>query len=78
MKPFDAGTVSAYRSLTHWLEGEENRKLLVGGGNSTEALLKLPEFQNPPTPSIIVPSGAGALLNALAESFKVNGEAGLM
>jgi 3-phosphoglycerate kinase len=78
MKPFDTGTVTTYQSLTRWVQSGENRKLIVGGGNSMEALLDIPEFQTPPTPSMMVSSGGGALLNALAEAFKVNGDPSLI
>jgi phosphoglycerate kinase len=78
VKPFDTGTVTAYQSLTRWVQAAENRKLIVGGGNSMEALLDIPEFQTPPTPSMMISSGGGALLNALAEAFKVSGDPSLI
>jgi phosphoglycerate kinase len=69
-KPFHEGTSRNYRSLAAWTMAHHERMLLVGGGNSMEALLDIPEFRSPPTPSIMVSSGGGALLNALAEVFK--------
>ena len=69
-KPFNEGTLRNYRSLAAWTMEQEDRRLLVGGGNSMEALLDIPEFRSPPTSSIMVSSGGGALLNALAEVLK--------
>jgi phosphoglycerate kinase len=68
-KPFDEGTTRNYRSLVTWTMADDARMLLVGGGNSMEALLDIPEFRSPPTSSLMVSSGGGALLNALAEVF---------
>ena len=69
-KPFHEGTLRNYQQLAHWTMAHKDRMLLVGGGNSIEALLDIPEFRSPPTPSIMVSSGGGALLNAVAEAFK--------
>lgn len=68
-KPFDEGTIRNYRSLASWTMANNERMLLVGGGNSMEALLDIPEFRSPPTSALMVSSGGGALLNALAEVF---------
>lgn len=77
-KPFNIGTVDTYCALARWAEGGEERKLLVGGGNSMEALLDIPDFRSPRAPAVMVSSGGGALLNALAEAFKARGEASLI
>jgi phosphoglycerate kinase len=77
-KPFDTGTVETYRALAKWAQAEDGRKLLVGGGNSLEALLEVPDFRSPTAPSVMVSSGGGALLNALAEAFKVGGDPSLI
>jgi phosphoglycerate kinase len=77
-KPFNTGTVGTYRALAHWAQAGTDRKLLLGGGNSMEALLGIPDFQSPQGPSIMVSSGGGALLNAVAEAFKTRGEASLI
>ena len=77
-KPFDTGTVGTYRSLARWAQAGKDRKLLVGGGNSMEALLDIPDFRSPQGPSVTISSGGGALLNALAEAFKARGEASLI
>jgi len=78
MKPFDRGTIGTYTALASWAQERADRKLLVGGGNSMEALLNIPAFQSPPSPSIMVSSGGGALLNALAEAFRAGGNASLI
>ena len=78
MKPFHEGTVGTYRLLAKWAQAKEERKLLVGGGNSVEALLDMPDFREPRAPSVMVSSGGGALLNAVAEAFKVRGDPSLV
>jgi hypothetical protein len=77
-KPFNTGTVGTYRALAHWAQAGTDRQLLVGGGNSMEALLDIPDFRSPQGPSVMVSSGGGALLNALGEAFKARGEASLI
>jgi 3-phosphoglycerate kinase len=64
--PFNTGTVETYRALARWAAHGQDRQLLVGGGNSVEALLTLEEFRNPTSPQVSVSSGGGALLNAVA------------
>jgi 3-phosphoglycerate kinase len=78
MKPFHQGTVGTYTALAAWAQADKHRRLLVGGGNSVEALLNISDFRSPPHPSVTVSSGGGALLNALAEAFKTRGEASLI
>ena len=77
-KPFNTGTVTTYRALARWARAQKARKLLVGGGNSMEALLDISDFRSPQGPSVLVSSGGGALLNALGEAFKARGEASLI
>lgn len=77
-KPFDRGTIGTYSALATWAHRGEDRKLLVGGGNSLEALLDIPDFRSPSNQSVMVSSGGGALLNALAEALKARGDASLI
>jgi phosphoglycerate kinase len=65
-RAFALGTVETYRTLAHWAIAREDRRLLVGGGNSLESLLTLNEYREPGAPNVTLSSGGGALLNAVA------------
>lgn len=65
-KAFAVGTVETYRALANWAAAREDRRLLVGGGNSLESLLGISEYREPLAPHVTLSSGGGALLNAVA------------
>jgi phosphoglycerate kinase len=65
-QPFQTGTIETYRALARWAAHGEDRRLLVGGGNSVEALLAVEEFRDTTSPNVTLSSGGGALLNAVA------------
>jgi 3-phosphoglycerate kinase len=67
---FKQGTLQSYQNLATWALRGDSRQLLVGGGNSIDALLELSCFSHPSSDAIMISAGGGALLDAVAEVLR--------